>query len=139
MEKKERIMLKVDTYLDKSPVSGIGIFAGENIPKGKIVWEFNPWVDIVYTSEEWNHLKNDISPESLKHVLKYTYKSDDKYYVCVDSAQFMNHSSDQYNVGNNPENDTMFARRNIDKGEELLCNYFEYCDADDYNLSLLKQ
>lgn len=137
MVEKERVMLKVDTYLDKSPVSGIGIFASEDIPKGKIVWEFNPWVDIVYSSEEWRDLKNEICSESFKQVVKYAYKSNGNYYVCVDSAQFMNHSTDQFNVGNNSENDTMFARRNIERGEELLCNYFEYCDADDHNLTIL--
>lgn len=139
MEKPENIMLTIKTYLDKSSVDGIGIFAGEDIPKGKIVWKFNPWVDIVYTREEWDQLKKDISPESFNQVLKFTYKSNGNYYVCVDSAQFMNHSKDQFNVGNNPENDTMFARCNIEKGEELLCNYFEYCDWDDYNIIVLNQ
>jgi uncharacterized protein len=135
MEKTEKRMLKIKTYLDKSPVSGIGIFAGEDIPEGKIIWEFNPLVDFVYSSKEWNNLTRGISSESLQHVLRYTYKSNGKYYLCVDSAQFMNHADDSCNVGNNSENDTMFARRNIKRGEELLCNYFEYCDSDDYNLS----
>jgi SET domain-containing protein len=128
-------MLRIKTYLDKSPVNGIGIFAGEDIPRGKIIWEFNPLVDFVYSGEEWDNLTKTISPESLQHVLKYAYKSKGRYYLCVDSAQFMNHNTDSHNIGNNPENNTMFARRNIKRGEELLCNYFEYCDSDDHNLS----
>lgn len=132
-------MLKIKTYLDKSLVNGIGIFAGEDIPKGKIIWEFNPLVDLVYSGQEWGKLTEGISAESLEHVQKYAYKSSGKYYLCVDSAQFMNHQSDQYNVGNNPENDTMFARREIKRGEELLCNYFEYCDPDDYNITFLNE
>jgi len=127
-------MLRVKTYLDKSSINGIGIFAGEDIQQGIIVWEFNPYVDIVYSTPEWDDLIKRISTESLHHVLKYAYKSNGNYYVCIDSAQFMNHSDDQFNIGNNSENDTMFARRNIKKGEELLCNYYEYCDNDDYNL-----
>ena len=128
-------MLKIKTYLDKSAINGIGIFAGEDIREGKIIWEFNPHVDLVYSDEEWNDLARSISAESLQHVLRYTYKSNGKYYLCVDSAQFMNHGVAQYNIGNDSENDTMFARRNIKRGEELLCNYFEYCDSDDFNLS----
>lgn len=132
-------MLKVKTYLDKSPVNGIGIFANEDIPQGKIIWEFNHFVDLVFSSEEWDNLTKSISFESLQQVLKYTYKSNGKYYLCVDSAQFMNHNDDQYNIGNNSQNDTMFARWDIKRGEELLCNYFEYCDSDDYNLSRIRK
>ena len=139
MVKPENFMLTIKTYLDKSSVNGIGIFAGEDIPEAKVVWRFNPWVDIVYSGEEWNHLKSDISPESLNQILKYAYKSQGNYYVCIDSAQFMNHSEDRFNIVNNSANDTMFALRNIVKGEELLCNYFEYCDADDYNLSRIRK
>lgn len=128
-------MLKINTYLDKSTVNGIGIFAGEDIPEGKIIWEFNPLVDLVYSAEEWDKLSKNVSSESLQQVLKYAYKSNGKYFLCIDSAQFMNHSHDRFNVENNTEDDTMFALRNIKRGEELLCNYFEYCDADDYNLS----
>lgn len=135
MGETEKRMLRIKAYLDKSLINGIGIFAGEDIPEGKIIWEFNPLVDIVYSGEEWNNLTRGISPESLQHILRFTYKSNGKYYLCVDSAQFMNHGNDSYNVGNNSENDTMFARRSIKQGEELLCNYFEYCDSDDFNLS----
>lgn len=132
-------MLRVKTYLDKSRINGIGVFAGEDIPRGKTVWEFNPLVDFVYSIEEWTRLLNSISSESSQHILKYSYKSNGKYYLCVDSAQFMNHEDHQYNIANNPQNDTMYARRFINKDEELLCNYFEFCDEDDYNLGRLSK
>lgn len=40
-------MLQVRTYLDKSPIDRLGLFAAEDIRKGTITWEFYPDVDIV--------------------------------------------------------------------------------------------
>jgi len=45
-------MLLIKTYLDKSPIHGIGVFAGEFIKKGTQVWEFNPLIDIILTPEQ---------------------------------------------------------------------------------------
>ena len=38
-------MYLVKTYLDKSGIHGMGVFAGEDIPKGTIVWDFVEGVD----------------------------------------------------------------------------------------------
>lgn len=132
-------MLKIKTYLDKSSINGIGIFATEDIPNGKIIWEFNPLIDLAFSAEKWEELKRDISSESFEQIQRYSYKTNDIYYLCVDNAQFMNHSKDAYNISNNSDNDTMYANREIRAGEELLCNYYEYSDEDDDNLILIKQ
>jgi len=34
-------MFLVKTYLDKSKIRGIGLFADEFIPKGTLIWKFN--------------------------------------------------------------------------------------------------
>ena len=124
-------MLKVKTYLDASSVHGIGIFAGEDIPKGSVIWEFNPYVDLVYTPEQWCSLGANISIQSFAALKRYSYKEKGNYYVCLDNAQFMNHSAVDFNVGDNREGNNMLARRDIRMGEELLCNYFQYSDSDD--------
>jgi hypothetical protein len=46
-------MLTVKTYLDKSNISGIGLFAGENIKKGTITWKFNPHIDIYFSKKDF--------------------------------------------------------------------------------------
>jgi len=130
-------MLKVKTYLDVSSVHGIGVYAGENIPYGAIVWEFNPHVDLVFTLEQWSAIEADVSCQSMEVMKRYSYKEEGRYYLCLDNAQFMNHSQDNYNLINNKKNNTMHARKDISKGDELLCNYYEYSDSDDIHLRCL--
>ena len=38
-------MLVVKTYINKSKIHGFGLFAGENIKKGTVIWKFNPVID----------------------------------------------------------------------------------------------
>ncbi len=38
-------MLLVKTFLDKSAIHDIDLFAAEGIRKGTVVWKFNPLVD----------------------------------------------------------------------------------------------
>ena len=45
-------MLLVKTYLDKSLIHGVGVFADEFIKKGTLMWEFNPLIDVVLTHIE---------------------------------------------------------------------------------------
>lgn len=130
-------MLKVKTYLDRSGLHGIGLFASEEIKEGEIVWQLNRMVDICFTPEQWKAMHAECSPESLAEIQKYSYKEGGNYYLCADNAQFMNHSEHNPNVHNMPGGQSMVAMRNISKGEELTCNYFQYCDPDDYNLAMI--
>ena len=45
-------MLLVRTRLGPSTIHGIGVFADEDIPRGTIVWSFNPLIDKALTDEE---------------------------------------------------------------------------------------
>ena len=130
-------MLAIKTYLDKSLIHGLGLFAAEPVAKGALVWSFNPAVDLAYSAAEWQTLKNSVTPSCFAELKKYAYKQGGKYYICFDNAQFMNHAVAESNIGNNCLDDTMYAMRDIMEGEELLCNYYEFCDADDHNLALI--
>jgi len=127
-------MLKVKTYLDKSAVHGIGIFAAEDIAAGTVIWEFNPLVDLEFPPDRWEALRRTVCDISFQEVEKYAYKEKNRIVVCLDNAQFMNHDATTFNVSNSPDGNTMTARIPIPARQELLCNYFEYCDADDVNL-----
>ena len=126
-------MLTIATYLDRSHLHGIGVFAGEDVARGRVVWRFNPQIDLEFTDEQWREMELKTVPESFRHVRRYSYKEGNRFYLCVDNAQFMNHSNDA-NVANDSTSNTMVACVDIRQGEELLCNYFEYCDRDDFNL-----
>ncbi|MEW6520850.1 MAG: SET domain-containing protein [Thermodesulfobacteriota bacterium] len=131
-------MLTIATYLDRSSLHGIGVFAAEDVARGRIVWEFNPLIDLEFTAEEWREIESKAAPASFRHIRRYSYKEGNRFYLCVDNAQFMNHSSEVANVANDRSSNTMVACSDIRRGEELLCNYFEYCDSDDFNLMHLR-
>lgn len=131
-------MLKIATYLDKSSINGIGVFAAEPIERGQTVWEFNPAVDFVFTARQWKKKLGSVTAHAREALRRYSYKSDNKFYLCNDNSQFMNHSESLNNIANNNTNDSMFAARKIAIGEELLCNYFEYSDEDDYHLAIIR-
>ena len=132
-------MLIVKTYLDRSTVHGIGLFADQFIAKDEIVWEFNPHVDLVYDEKSWLMLLENISPASLATLRRLSFKENDSFFLCVDNAQFMNHSPHWANVYQVEGKNIMRAKKDIHRGEELLCNYFEYSDADDYHSQVLKK
>mgnify|MGYP001336688758 CR=1 FL=1 len=113
-------MLTVKTKLKNSSIEGIGLFANEDIPKGKIVWEFSEGFDLELTKEQFQSLNE---PQQLQ-ILKYSYLSGDRYVMCLDDARFFNHA-DQPNV-DCPEGNNCTANRDIKEGEELTCNYKEF-------------
>lgn len=133
-------MLTVKTFLDRSRTHGIGLFADQFIRKNLIVWEFNPAVDFVYDEPAWLQLREKITPQSFCAIRRYSFKEKGHYFLCVDNGQFMNHSHDSANIFQDQEANSMRAMRDISVGEELLCNYFEYSDSDDFHRTeLLRQ
>jgi len=126
-------MLNVKTYLDRSHFHGIGLFAKQGITAGTLVWEFNPAVDLVYSLDHWNELKAGIADQSFANLIRLSYKEEGRIYVCMDNAQFMNHSETRDNVVHGASKNEMYAVRDIEKGEELLCNYLSYSDPDDFH------
>lgn len=127
-------MLKVKTYLDRSKIHGIGLFAAESIGAAKEVWAFHPKVDLSFELDEWLHMAEEISEPSFQQLQHLAYKEGGKIYTCLDNAQFMNHSPTASNIMNLTTTNTMVTTRDIFAGEELLCNYFEFCDRDDWGL-----
>ena len=105
--------------------------AKDFIPKGKIIWEYFPLIDITYSETEWREIQFNLSAPSYEKLEQYAYKERGRYIICVDNAQFMNHSEEKFNVTNTEDLKTMYAVRDIIAGEEILCNYFEYSDSDD--------
>jgi len=130
-------MLKVKTYLDCSTTHGIGLFAGEDIAAGAEIWEFNPKIDLTFSPSQWGEIMKSLVPAGRNTLRRYSYKENGSYCLCLDNAQFMNHSQDCCNVGNDKAKDVMFALVDIRNGEELLCNYRDYSDWDDAHLRCL--
>jgi SET domain-containing protein len=130
-------MLLIKTFLERSDIHGIGLFAGHDLKAGTAVWEFNDLVDLKFTLEEWDLYRREITTQSYNNLLNLSYKEDDFIILCIDNAQFMNHSLTRCNIGHQDSSrDRMYAYRDIMKGEELLCNYQAYSDPDDYHAKI---
>lgn len=124
-------MLTIKTYLDKSNTHGIGLFSGEDIHEGETVWEFNPIINRKYSSKDFLEFCRFLDENVLLYIFTYFYKRNGIYYYVTDNARFMNHSEKKYNIIFKGDNEEV-AARDIEKGEELLENYFMNYDRDDY-------
>jgi SET domain-containing protein len=110
-------MLKVKTFLRDSLIQGIGLFADEDIKKGKIVSELTS-LDVKIKKDDI--LNNDI--EFFNHYFSY---QGEYYQTYFDNMRFMNHSDNPNCI--DAENGTCIAIKDIKKGEELTCDYSIIC------------
>ncbi len=124
-------MILIKTKIGKSKINGLGLFAAQDIPKGTVIWRFNPQLDL-RLSEEEVQLLPDVVKWNYKH---YCFKSkrSDKYILCFDDTRFMNHSNNP-NIINEPRHDDEgencdIAFVDIKSGEEIVGDYKSF-DAD---------
>ena len=116
-------MLLVRTKLGLSSIQGIGLFAAEFIPKDAVIWKFSRLIDLRCSEAEIERLP-DASREQIQ---KYSYreKHTGLYVLCGDDARFFNHSENPncLDFYYDEEQDLTVARRDINAGEELTCDY----------------
>jgi SET domain-containing protein len=131
-------MLLVKVRIETSKISGIGLFANQFIPKGTVIWVFQPGFDIRIHKNELEELPR-IAREAF---LKYCYLNvtTNKYILCFDDARFFNHSDFpnciEADSPDGEEEGITVAARDILPGEELTSDYRDF-DADyEYKMSL---
>jgi hypothetical protein len=109
-------MLLVKTYLDKSKVHGLGVFAGQSIRKGAKIWRFVYGFDRFYTRKRLAKLPK----QARDYINLHGYQWGKEILLSMDYDTFMNHSE-------NPNTDFhhgfVIARNNIRKGEEITNDY----------------
>ncbi len=118
-------MLLVKTYLDRSAIHGIGLFAGERIRKGTVIWRRSPEIDLLLTADQIAKLHLVARAQ----IEKYTYLDGmlGKFVLCGDDARFFNHA-DAPNCHDIPDKGggTTVAARDIEAGEELTSDYASF-------------
>lgn len=114
-------MLRVPTYVDSSPIAGVGLYAGTDLAEGTIIWEYDETVD-------WQMTPGELAsfPEPYRSRMKhYVYLDQSGLYVlCGDNARFMNHSQDPN--CDDPDGAHTITRRAVRAGEELTCDYTQF-------------
>lgn len=121
-------MLKVKTYLSESkiPGAGLGCFALEFIPKGTLIWEFDPQIDRRYTETDLLNM-DQLSKD---FIYKYAFKYRGQYFLCVDNGRFFNHSKNPNTLDPIDSNRT-YSLVDIQIGEEILSDYGNFSDNPD--------
>jgi SET domain-containing protein len=122
-------MLMVKTRIGPStiPDAGLGLFADEFIPEGKVTWRFCPGFDLVLSEDDLLRL----SEQARRQFLNYCYfdKVTKHFILCGDDERFINHSESP-NVMQGKEDGEIegveIAGRDILPGEELFCDYFDF-------------
>ncbi len=120
-------MLLIKATVGPSKTHGLGLFADQDIPKGKRIWQFSPGLDLEITKAEFEKL----SQYERDTILFYGFlsKKTDKYHLSFDNVRFINHSKEG-NVGIDQTVDDveypLIATGDIKAGEEITQNYFEF-------------
>lgn len=84
-------MLLIPAYVAPSPIEGVGLFAGEDIPAGTTIWRFDPLFDRLFSPDEVAAL----DPVQQAYVERYGYSHQENRQMTVleaDNGRFMNHS-----------------------------------------------
>jgi SET domain-containing protein len=112
-------MLLVDTYLDKSAIHGLGVFAGQFIAKGTKIWRFVEGFDRVYSPKEFSRL-----PKPARDFIKFHgYRVDGEILLTIDHDRHINHSEDPNTF---LKNGYAIASRDIPQGSEITNDYREF-------------
>lgn len=122
-------MMLFKTYLSKSPLHGIGIFAGEDIALGSKVWEFTEEIDLCISVDKISTLP--LLQQEILFFYGYREVKTKDLILCADNARHFNFTK-YPNTGSPTDSDdfSSFALRDIAKGEELTFSVLEDDDAE---------
>ena len=115
-------MLLIDTYLDKSKIEGVGVFAKENAKKGEKIKEVRPEFEMEF---DQNNLPR--MPLALANFIEtHSYEKElgsNVLVMGIDNEKYINHSKDP-NV-----DDDGIALKDINIGDEITANYKDFDDS----------
>lgn len=111
-------MLLIDYFVAPSQVHGLGVFAGQSVDRGDRVYQFHPLIDREISADEFADL-----PDNVRRLVRSHGEYDREklvFRLSADGVFYMNHADDPNLEDRGNE---MFARRAIQIGEELFCDY----------------
>ena len=114
-------MLLIDTYLDKSKIHGVGVFAKENVKKGEKIKEVRPEFEIEFNQHNLARMPLSFAKFIDTHSYERTLGSN-ILVMGIDNEKYLNHSTSP------SVDDNGVALKDIKIGDEITINY---CDFDD--------
>ena len=112
-------MFTVLTYVGQSAIHGNGVFAGEDVQEGQLIWQFAPDLDMCVPYE-----RIAAAPKAFQDYMEmYAYASPrfpGGMILSCDHAKFLNHSEAP---NTQISGDTTRASQAIAKGQEITCDY----------------
>lgn len=126
-------MLVVKTFLAPDAHGGTGLFAGEDIPKGKPVWIYHPkWTRFFSVADYFA-----APPELRARLSLFAYPYEGIFegrhltgvFYDLDDASYTNHSDSANTYGLACADEPCIAVRKIKKGEEITWDY-RVCDPE---------
>jgi len=117
-------MFLIDTYLDKSKIQGIGVFAKENAKKGEKIKEVKPEFEIEFNKENLPRMPLALA----RFIDNYAYereKGSNIVVLGIDNEKYLNHSDDP------SVNDDGIALKDINIGDEITIDYRDFDDSID--------
>jgi uncharacterized protein len=123
-------MIHIKYLLDKSSRHGIGLFAGEDLNKGQLVYTDSPLLDVNITKDQFDSL--DEKEQKEIRYWGFWIEEDKVWHVDFDVSKFINHSYNATLTQDTTHKDAyLITTRDINKGEELTQNYLEFEDTED--------
>lgn len=119
-------MLLVKTSLRKSDIHGFGCFTEEKISKGQVVWVFDNRIDVRITTSELQQLPEPARAFYSIYGYSEMYQDEQVVILCGDHSKHMNHSLEPNLTEGGQLGDINIATRDIEPGEELTCNYYNF-------------
>ncbi|ULQ47541.1 SET domain-containing protein [Flagellatimonas centrodinii] len=125
-------MLHVAHFVGPSAIAGVGLFAGEAIAEGQLLYSCDPHTLIVLEESRLALMPPTVRDSWLRYCYRGrgAHRLVGAYYYCTDDARFFNHAN-QPNCRWQPEQETYVAACDIPAGTELTCNYFDFCEPED--------
>lgn len=121
-------MLMIPCELRPSGIDGVGVFTLVDIPKGKVVWRFDPIVDRLIARCYLESLTGPARDFMFGHAYESTKRAG-MWVLCGDMMGYQNHASVpnciDVLVEGDGENDTV-AACDIPAGTELTGNYLDF-------------
>lgn len=113
-------MLIIKSYIEKSNIEGLGLFAGQDIKEGDIIWFLDPTTDTIMSPAVFGWMISWLPKQDKENFIKWAYKRGDDYILCADNMKFAGYS-DTPNCKSLGQYDV--ALKDIKDGEELTYDY----------------